>query len=99
MVSAFEASPDLPLAASPARCAGGRRSGRWRVSAGDVSAALLVVDRESFPYVDLRADDHAQPIAELARLWSKYEPEADAYVIRAVDPEAAVPPPGMKLRA
>ncbi len=58
------------------------------------SAALLVVDRESFPYVDLRADDHAQPIAELARLWTKYEPEAEAYVIRAVDPEAAVPPPG-----
>ena len=26
-----------------------------------------------------------------------YEPEADAYVVRAVDPEQAVPPPGMKL--
>ena len=37
------------------------------------------------------------PIAELARLWEKYEPEAHAYVIRAVDPEAAVPPPGLKL--
>lgn len=62
------------------------------------SAALVVVDRESFPYVDLRVDDHARPIVELARLWSKYEPEVQAYVIRAVDPEAALPPPGMELK-
>ena len=59
--------------------------------------ALLVVHKESFAYVDLRVDDHATPIAELCRLWSMYEPEAEAYVVRAVDPEQAVPPPGMKL--
>jgi uncharacterized Ntn-hydrolase superfamily protein len=42
---------------------------------------------EAFSYVDLRVDDHAEPIAELSRLWAKYEPEADLYVVRAVDPK------------
>jgi uncharacterized Ntn-hydrolase superfamily protein len=98
MVSAFEVSPDQPLAQRllDALAAGEAAGGEFQPV---TSAALLVVDRESFPYVDLRADDHAQPIAELARLWVKYEPEAEAYVIRAVDPEAAVSPPGMKLKA
>jgi uncharacterized Ntn-hydrolase superfamily protein len=98
MANAFEASPDQPLPRRllDALSAGEAAGGEYQPV---TSAALLVVDRESFPYVDLRADDHVQPIAELARLWTKYEPEAEAYVIRAVDPEAAVPPPGMKLRA
>ena len=96
MVRSFEQSPGLPLARrlldalAAGEAAGGERQ---RVT----SAALLVVDRDTFPFVDLRVDDHAQPIAELARLWGLYEPEADAYVVRAIDPEAAVPPPGMKL--
>lgn len=96
MVQAFEASPDVSLARRliDALEAGEAAGGEYQPV---TSAALLVVDRESFPYVDLRVDDHAQPIAELGRLWAKYEPEAEAYVIRAVDPEAAVPPPGMKL--
>lgn len=96
MVRSFEKSPELPLAQrlldalAAGKAAGGERQ-------PVTSAALLVVDRDTFPFVDLRVDDHAQPIAELARLWGLYEPEADAYVVRAVDPEAAVPPPGMKL--
>ena len=96
MVAAFEAAPDLPLARRliDALAAGEAAGGEYQPV---TSAALVVVDRESFAYVDLRVDDHARPIAELARLWAKYEPEAHAYVSRAVDPEAAVPPPGMKL--
>lgn len=97
MVGAFEASPDLPLARRllDALEAGEAAGGEYRPV---TSAALLIVARESFPYVDLRVDDHGQPIAELARLWAMYEAEADAYVVRAVDPEAAAPPPGMKLK-
>ena len=96
MVGTFEKSPDLPLARrlldalAAGEAAGGERQ-------PVTSAALLVVDRDTFPYVDLRVDDHGQPIAELARLWRLYQPEANAYVVRAIDPEAAVPPPGMKL--
>ena len=45
--------------------------------------------REAFPYIDLRVDQHAAPIEELARLLAAYEPEADAYVARAIDPDRA----------
>lgn len=94
MVASFESAPDRPLAQRLVEAlAAGEAAGGEFVPV--TSAALIVVDRESFPYVDLRVDDHATPIAELARLWSAYRPEADAYVVRAVDPERAVPPPGM----
>ncbi len=94
MVESFERAPDRPLAQRLVEAlAAGEEAGGEFVPV--TSAALIVVDHESFPYVDLRVDDHATPIAELARLWSAYRPEADAYVVRAVDPERAVPPPGM----
>jgi len=53
------------------------------------SAALIVTHREAFAYIDLRVDEHQSPIEELARLLSAYEREADAYVMRAVDPDRA----------
>lgn len=53
------------------------------------SAALLVVHRQSFPYVDLRVDDDAAPIERLASLWRAYAPEADDFVQRAIAPDDA----------
>jgi uncharacterized Ntn-hydrolase superfamily protein len=53
------------------------------------SAALLVVHRESFPFVDLRVDLSPQPLVELRFLWELYEPAADNYVVRAVEPDKA----------
>jgi len=40
----------------------------------------------------LRVDHHPQPIAELSRPWEIYAPQADLYMVRAVDPrqEAAL---------
>ena len=35
---------------------------------GKQSAALLVHDGEDYPLYDLRVDDHADPLGELARL-------------------------------
>ena len=94
MVESFERASDRPLALRLVEAlAAGEAAGGEKVPV--TSAALIVVDRESFPYVDLRVDDHASPITELARLWSIYEAEADAYVTRAVDPEQASPPPSM----
>lgn len=94
MVRAFEAMPDAPIAARliAALRAGEAAGGEFQPV---TSAALLVAHEQSFPYVDLRVDDHASPIAELARLWAAYEPEADAYVVRAVDPEHATRPAAM----
>ncbi len=96
MVAAFEADAELPLATRLLRAiqAGEDAGGE---TAAVVSAALLVVDRESFPFVDLRVDAHAAPLGELARLWALYEPTAEDYVRRAVDPDFAetyvAPPP------
>jgi uncharacterized Ntn-hydrolase superfamily protein len=36
---------------------------------GKQSAALLVVDTEDYPYVDIRVDDHPEPLKELRRLF------------------------------
>jgi uncharacterized Ntn-hydrolase superfamily protein len=67
MAQAFVDSPahDLPerlmRALEAAVAAGGDRR-------GDVSASLLVVDRDGYRYVDLRVDEHRAPVAELRRL-------------------------------
>ncbi len=88
MVRTFESDPALPLARRliDALAAGEAAGGEF---VPVLSAALLVAHRESFPFVDLRVDSHASPIAELDRLWRAYEPEADTYVTRANDPGAA----------
>jgi uncharacterized Ntn-hydrolase superfamily protein len=88
MVARFEADVALPLAARLVRAiqAGEDAGGEM---AAVVSASLLVVDRESFPFVDLRVDAHARPLEELARLWALYEPTAEDYVRRAIDPDGA----------
>jgi len=88
MVQAFEATPADSLAQRliAAIRAGEAAGGEFKPVA---SAALVVVHREAFAYIDLRVDQHAAPIDELARLLSAYEPEADAYVARAIDPDRA----------
>jgi uncharacterized Ntn-hydrolase superfamily protein len=55
------------------------------------SAGLLVADRESWPYAELRIDwlDDGCPVAALTRAWEVYRPQADAYVTRALNPAAA----------
>jgi uncharacterized Ntn-hydrolase superfamily protein len=64
---AFSANPDLPFARrliaalKAGEDAGGDKRGRQ-------SAALLVHDDEDHAALDLRVDDHADPVAELARL-------------------------------
>jgi uncharacterized Ntn-hydrolase superfamily protein len=66
-VRAYEAERAVPfarrlLAAMRAgEAAGGDKRGRQ-------SAALLIHDGEDYPLYDLRVDDHADPLAELARL-------------------------------
>jgi len=95
-------SADVPRAMVAAFAAASATSLTWRLiaalRAGEAaggefkpvaSAALLVAHREAFPYIDLRVDQHASPIDELACLLAAYEPEANAYVARAVDPDRA----------
>jgi uncharacterized Ntn-hydrolase superfamily protein len=53
------------------------------------SAGILIAADVSWPTIDLRVDDHDDPLAELTRLWSLYEPLVDDYVTRALDPVSA----------
>jgi uncharacterized Ntn-hydrolase superfamily protein len=63
----FAASAHLPLpqrflaALKAGEEAGGDKRGRQ-------SAAMLVHDEQEYSYLDIRVDDHADPLAELARL-------------------------------
>ena len=89
MIEAYAAAADRPF---PERllCAmeGGLAAGG---EAGEVrSAGLLVVDRETWPIVDLRIDwCDGDPIAELRSIWEGWAPQMRDYVTRALDPSTA----------
>jgi len=53
---------------------------------GERSAALLVVDEDEFPLVDLRVDFHPEPIVELRRIFEAYAPVMDYFRRRPDDP-------------
>ena len=88
MVETFEASEEQSLAERLMRAieAGDAAGGELKQLK---SAALLVVHQESFPFVDLRVDLNSRPLVELRFLWELYEPTADNYIVRAVDPDRA----------
>jgi uncharacterized Ntn-hydrolase superfamily protein len=53
------------------------------------SAALLVAqDIDGYPEINLRVDDHDDPVGELKRLWQIWEPEVALYVQRVLDPNS-----------
>jgi uncharacterized Ntn-hydrolase superfamily protein len=66
---AYETSPQpfaerLLAALEAGEAAGGDKRGKQ-------SAALLIYSTEQYPALDLRVDDHAEPLAELRRLYDK----------------------------
>jgi uncharacterized Ntn-hydrolase superfamily protein len=91
MVETFEGNADQPLAERLLRAieAGEAAGGELKQVK---SAGLVVAHEESFPFVDLRVDLSPQPLVQLRFLWELYQPTADAYVTRAVDPDNAPPP-------
>jgi uncharacterized Ntn-hydrolase superfamily protein len=57
---------------------------------GQVSAALLVYDQDRFARLDLRVDQHDEPVNELRRVFEAYRPYIPYYIQRQRDPR--VPP-------
>ena len=53
------------------------------------SAGVQVADQAMWPVVDLRVDWDENPISKLQTIWIEYQPQLDAYVTRALNPEAA----------
>lgn len=86
MVRRFQSDPSVPLPERLMRALeDGLAAGGEHVPVR--SAHLLVVERDSFPMVDLRVDWHDQPIAALRSLWNRYAPEMGAYQLRALQPD------------
>jgi uncharacterized Ntn-hydrolase superfamily protein len=86
MLRAFQADAALPLAERLMQALeSGLAAGGEPVPVR--SAHLLVVERESFPLIDLRVDWHDTPIAELRALWQLYAPQTNDYLLRALDPD------------
>jgi uncharacterized Ntn-hydrolase superfamily protein len=88
MIDAFARSAEHALAerlmrALEAGLAAGGETG------DEHAAGLHVADRYTWPVVDLRVDWHDEPIGELRRIWTLYEPQMQAYITRAVNPDAA----------
>jgi uncharacterized Ntn-hydrolase superfamily protein len=50
------------------------------------SAGLLIAGSVPWPVTDLRVDWHDDPVAQLARLWQLWQPQAGSYVRRALRP-------------
>jgi uncharacterized Ntn-hydrolase superfamily protein len=96
MAERFGGTIDLPLEERLLQAieAGHEAGGE---AGGEHSAGLLVVDREVFPRVDLRVDEHATAVAELRRVFDVYRPLIDFFQDRAADP--TIPSVEEKLRA
>ncbi len=88
MAEAFAQAEAEPLAERLMRAmeAGEAAGGEGRPV---ISSALLVVEREVFPLVDLRVDEAPEAISALRRLWNAYAPSVQLFVTRAIDPDAA----------
>src|SRR5215831_21415275 len=69
-VQAYDAGSELPFAERliAAMQAGEAAGGDKR---GKQAAALLICSAEAYPFLDLRVDDHPEPLAELLRLYVK----------------------------
>lgn len=88
MINAFAASDgaelgDRLMAALHAAISAGGEAGPAH------SAGLLIVAAVSWPVTDLRVDWSDDPLAELARLWELWQPQAGDYLARALDPTTA----------
>ena len=88
MAEAFAAQADADLgdrllAGMRAGLAAGGEEGPVR------SAGMLICHREAWPVTDLRVDWDDDPIGRLGEIWTLWQPQADDYVTRALDPSAA----------
>ena len=88
MTAAFAADPAAHLGA---RLVAALRAG---LDAGGEegpvrSAGLLVFHRVDWAVADLRVDADDDPVSRLEALWAEWAPQLDAYVTRALDPDAA----------
>jgi uncharacterized Ntn-hydrolase superfamily protein len=71
----------LMSALEAGRDAGGQHGGQH-------SAALVLYRAHEYPLVDLRVDEHVEPIGELRRVFDLYRPQIEYYETRPWQPTA-----------
>jgi uncharacterized Ntn-hydrolase superfamily protein len=85
--AALELPERLLVVLEAGQAAGGDKRGRQ-------SAAVKVMDREEYPYLDLRVDEHRHPVAELRRVFEvarqQYLPFITGMPTRA-NPQGSLP--------
>jgi uncharacterized Ntn-hydrolase superfamily protein len=69
----------LMTAIEAGRDAGGQHGGQH-------SSALVVYGQQPYPLVDLRVDEHDEPIGELRRIFDLYRPQIEYYETRPWQP-------------
>ena len=52
------------------------------------SAGLIIAEAVPWPVTDLRVDWHDDPVGQLAGLWRRWQPQAEAYIARALRPSS-----------
>ncbi|MBO1002943.1 DUF1028 domain-containing protein [Pseudogracilibacillus auburnensis] len=79
MAQSFEKETELPLADRllQALQAGQNAGGDKR---GKQSGALYIVDKEEYPFIDLRVDEHHDPVVELTRVYKVAQKELFPFV-------------------
>ena len=94
-LAAYQSAMDLPLAERlmTAMEAGQAAGGDKR---GTQSAALKIMRAEAYPWLDIRADDHPDPLAELCRLHAVAQ---ERYMLFAQTMPTAADFSGMRERA
>ena len=53
------------------------------------SAGVEVSHKVAWPIVDLRVDWEDEPISKLNKIWNEYQPQLEAYLTRALNPDDA----------
>jgi uncharacterized Ntn-hydrolase superfamily protein len=86
MFDTYRAAKGVPIeerlmrALEAGRDAGGQHGGQH-------SANLIIYSKQDYPLVDLRVDEHEEPIGELRRLHDLYAPQAEYYELRPWQPD------------
>jgi len=86
MADKWETTDELDLGERLMRCLEAGRDAGGQI-AGQHSAAILVMNKRSYGWIDLRADEHDEPIGELRRILDLYTPLLEYYDVRPAKPD------------
>lgn len=88
MTKVWERTGGLDLGERLMQCLEAGRDAGGQV-AGQYSSAIKIVNRKSYAWIDLRVDEHDEPVGELRRIFELYKVLIDYYDKRPGNPSMA----------